>query len=218
MNSASIRKAIASLQQFYNDVALLYASLEEKLSNNMRSLPDAGRRVSWDITSAINTPSGWVMKNLQRLYVPISHDKEPITPFAYLYMVDLHEQSKIAEPAMICGYLQFSEDLTYRRIYSSEAWNGQYLREMVENPINWKMARDLQCDSKIVELRCKHVGNLIDPITLFSVDITTIKDSEDVIKKLIEPIQFIQKKRFDPTDFQHALQFPDELISAWNHE
>jgi hypothetical protein len=213
MDSKLIPIRVQSLQLFYNDVAILYANLEKQLIKEMQLCP-MGKK------DQINPkdPDGWIIKNLQRIYVPKSSDNDSKSNYAVLYMLDLQEDSKFEEPTIICAYLRFAGELNISRAIGDEEWNDQCFKTIVKNSIDWKLKGKTQHNSRVVRLALKQDKKVLDTITMFAVDVTTANSPEAVMSKLIEPIKAIKEGNISLVDFNYALPFPPELISSWGEE
>lgn len=122
------------VDQFYKDIGALVVLIEKlMLGEGYVSLPSAGNRASWGMSSHIERPDAWRLPNLSRLFMPEDAESFDRTLF---YFINLETDTAFGFPAVICGRL------LHPPLTESEAYGGIYniqgLKSLSQKKPSWQ--------------------------------------------------------------------------------
>lgn len=106
--------------QFHKDIGALVVLIEQlMLDKGYVSLPSAGNRASWGLSSHIERPDAWRLPNLSRLFMPEEVETFDQTLF---YFINLETDTAFDFAPVICGRLlhpPLTENEVYLGIYNT---------------------------------------------------------------------------------------------------
>ena len=112
---AEFKEIAAYFDQLHRDIRQLMVLVEKLMGDaGYVSLPAAGNRASWRITSHLDRPDGWRAPLLTRCYVPDS-EGDSFTE-SLLFLILLEADTAFDFPPVICARM-IHPPLTEREIY-----------------------------------------------------------------------------------------------------
>jgi hypothetical protein len=125
------------VDQFHKDIGALVVLIEQlMLDKGFVSLPSAGNRASWGMSSHIERPDAWRLPNLSRLFMPEDAETFDRTLF---YFINLETNTAFDFPAVICGRL-IHPPLTESEVYLG-VYNTQGLKSLAQKRPSWQQFR-----------------------------------------------------------------------------
>jgi hypothetical protein len=127
-------KIMTYVDQFHKDLGALVTLIEQlMLDRSYISLPSAGNRASWGMSSHIERPDAWRVPNLSRLFIPEDSDTVIQTPF---YFINLETGTDFDFPPVICGRL-IHPPLTEIEVYMG-AYNTAGFKSLTQKRPSWR--------------------------------------------------------------------------------
>lgn len=198
-NGKSIIEAIKFLDEFYNDVGLMFSNFENLLSEKGISChPDAGNRTTYhyDVSNHIGRSKKWTLKNIQRLYLrdeEIKYEKNDLKGQninkAILCSLALYPSSAFDIPVFVCGVLKWDGLFTQKEIYNN--WPTKEICELVKTKNIWRLKRLPEKGAQVPIYSFSPLDKFrnISDFSLFFVDVVKIENSavlQQVVDALVE--------------------------------
>lgn len=122
------------VDQFHKDLGALVTLIEQlMLDRGYVSLPSAGNRASWGMSSHIERPDAWRVPNLSRMFMPEDSTSFSQTPF---YFINLETGTAFDFPPVICGRL-LHPPLTENEVYMG-AYNTAGFKSLTHKRPSWR--------------------------------------------------------------------------------
>jgi len=161
------KRIIGYVDELNQDIGQLVAFVEQEMDERRyESLPSAGGRISWSLSSAINRSTAWRLSNAIRFFIPRKVTKSEHSVF---YLIHLETKSAFDFPPVLCCRVAH-EALTESEIYQARnVFNTALLATLVYRRSQWKSLRlengwciaEPNSQSAVQELR-GYILNLFD--------------------------------------------------------
>ncbi|NLF64693.1 MAG: hypothetical protein GX579_08820 [Chloroflexi bacterium] len=185
------------VDQFHKDIGALVALIEQlMLDRGYVSLPSAGNRASWGMSSHIERPDAWRVPNLSRLFMPEDSHTFSQTPF---YFINLETGTAFDFPPVICGRL-IHPPLTENEVYMG-AYNTGGLKTLAHRKPSWRYVV-VEKGWTVMEpaFKCRATQARVFLLNLFD-----LRNKETVLENIIIPLT-------DEVDLDEILTIPRHPI------
>lgn len=213
MDSSNVKRAVKFLQEFFDDFGLLFVELDKELRDQLEMIPhpDAGNKSTWDLSSHIEKPKGWIVKDLHRMYLSAGSSSHET---AILFMLPLFPEALLSEAALVCSQLHFRSAMTSKDIWN-ETWKAAEFRSMVTRESCWSLsdASSSPSDVRLAMLDHRDPKSLIESASVFAVDTSALNDRDAIDRLIIRPLS--ESREGGTPALSEAIVFNDALVSAW---
>lgn len=115
------RQLLSYVDELNESIGSLAMAIEKQMKNR-RYTPIArvGRQCYWQITSAVDRPTGWRLKSVTRFLVPAECNS---TDHCLMYQVLIDSESAFDFPTILCARVEhpaFSEEQIYLEVWRSD--------------------------------------------------------------------------------------------------
>jgi hypothetical protein len=179
---AEFKEIAAYFDQLHRDIRQLLAVTEKLMGDaGYSSLPSAGNRATWRITSHIDRPEYWRAPFLTRCYVPDGEDG--IFSESLLFVVVLETDTLFDFPPVICARVAHPA-LGERDIYNQVFYAADYFKTLVTSRPAWHHFRQEQ-GWIVAEPTFK---TPISTIQAYVLNLFTLSDQQKVVENIILPL------------------------------
>lgn len=175
-------KAIAAyLDQLHRDIRQLMVLIEKLMGDaGYMSLPTAGNRAGWRVTSHIDRPEYWRAPFLCRCY--IAHGEEELVSQSLLFLISLETDTLFDFPPVICTRVAHPP-LDERSVYNQVFWVDHFKSLATSRP-SWENIRQEQ-GWIVAEPTFK---TPITSIQAYILNLFTLSDQQKVVQNIIVPL------------------------------
>lgn len=217
----SILDAVKFLDAFYSDVGLLFANLENLLSERgFRSIPEAGNRAaySFGVSNHLGYNQSWTLKNIQRLYLTEEeiNSKSQKIEKSILMSMALYPSNVFEFPTLTCGVLKWRELSTTTMIQNR--WITKEICTLITPKNSWRIQDEKPEGSPDWLHSFSPMANIKDmaEFTAFFVDFVRIENSA-VLERIVDVVAEIYSGNYNVSlnDSLIVKDIPDSLIKSW---
>jgi hypothetical protein len=189
-----IMAALAYVNGFFKDVGLLFKSLDNLLAEKGFVVhPAVGNRSTFvaPLTNNIGMSNRWVMKNIQRLYVPeeATEKKEKVVEKTIIATFSVNPASVFERPVLSCGVIKNATPCTLSTIWDLLLWEEYLKIDWPKN--NWRIKNRDGSDTKNDYFDLILVNNKekekIELFSVFLVDMIQIENSTILKERVVDP-------------------------------
>ncbi|MCI0397907.1 MAG: hypothetical protein L0332_11755 [Chloroflexi bacterium] len=174
------KQIIGYLDRFHRDVGQLVVLVEQLMEEEgFVSLPSAGNRASWNLSSHYARPDAWRIRHIARVYM---EEKGDTFEYCLFYLILLETQSEFDFPVIICGRIHhppLKENQIYNQVYLTE-----HLRSLAQNRPSWQSFR-LENGWTVAEPTFKTPSTRI---AFYILNLFDLNDRQRVVDNIIRPL------------------------------
>jgi hypothetical protein len=219
-----IKTALAYVNSFFKDVGLLFKSLDSLLAEKGFVVhPTAGNKSTFvePLTNHIGVSTRWVMKNIQRLYVPEEaiEKKEKGIDKSTIVTFSLNPLSVFEMPMLSCGVVKYAKPYALSTIWDLWLWE-EYLK--IDLPkSNWRIKKrdgwDPNKDYFDLILVNHTEKDKIELFSVFLINMIQIENSTILKDRVVDPLVdlYNDKSELLKDDPLIIKPIPSRLYETW---
>jgi len=179
-DSSPYKQIIEYMDNLHRDIGQLVILIERLMEESgYMSVPSAGNRACWYLSSHYASSDKWRVPHLSRFYIP---EAQEISDHALLYLILLNSDSTFQFPVVLCARVSHPP-LTEKEIYS-RVWHAENLTALAAPSSLW-MAHGEKEGWSVAEPTFKSAINRLHGYFLNLFDIA---DRQHVIDNIVLPL------------------------------